>query len=322
VLHHVIVRGIERCDIFGDDEDRGRLVSRLGDVAVATGTEVLAWALIPNHFHLLLRPTKTKLSTVMRRVLTGYATTFNRRHQRAGHLFQNRYKSIVCEEEPYLLELVRYIHLNPLRAGLVQELGELDAYPWSGHAVVLGNGVQEGQVVEEVLARFGSRVGEARQRYREFIAAGVGQGRREELVGGGLRRSLAGSGEPPGEEDKQAYDERVLGGGTFVERLWGEEEQSGRPHRKVALAGLIENVARHFGVDPVRMLRRGKDPQLVQARGVACYLAARVLAVPSAEVGRMLGLGRSGVSRALSRGEESVRRDPSLAELASERSSQ
>jgi len=74
----------------------------------------------------------------MRRLMTGYAVTFNRRHRRAGHLFQNRYKSVICEEDPYLLELIRYIHLNPLRAGLVKDLKELDRYPWTGHSAILG----------------------------------------------------------------------------------------------------------------------------------------------------------------------------------------
>ena len=83
----------------------------------------------------------------MRRLLTGYAIHFNLRHRRSGHLFQDRYKSIVCEEDPYLLELVRYIHLNPVRAGLVKDVGGLDRYPWSGHSVLLGKRVMQGQAV-------------------------------------------------------------------------------------------------------------------------------------------------------------------------------
>ena len=103
-----------------------------------TQTQCYAWTLIPNHFHLLLRIGQTPLSTVMRRLMTGYAVTFNIRHRRSGHLFQNRYKSVVCEEDPYLLELIRYIHLNPLRAKLVEDLKALDKYPWTGHSVLLG----------------------------------------------------------------------------------------------------------------------------------------------------------------------------------------
>jgi putative transposase len=117
-LHHVIARGIARREIFLADADRDDFLKRLADILMESKTACYAWVLIPNHLHLLLRTGTTPLSSVMKRVLTGYAVGFNRRHNRQGHLFQNRYKSILCQEEPYLLELVRYIHLNPLRAGL------------------------------------------------------------------------------------------------------------------------------------------------------------------------------------------------------------
>lgn len=111
-LHHIIARGIERRTIFNDDQDRDSFIDRLGTIIEQTGTECYAWALIPNHFHLLLRTGNAPIATVMRRLLTGHAVTFNRRHRRSGHLFQNRYKSILCQEDPYLLERVRYIHSN------------------------------------------------------------------------------------------------------------------------------------------------------------------------------------------------------------------
>ncbi|MBW2091124.1 MAG: transposase, partial [Deltaproteobacteria bacterium] len=133
-----MARGIERRNIFKDDKDREAFLGRLAVILEETQTQCYAWALIPNHFHLLLRTGPTPLSIVMRRLMTGYAVTFNKRHKRSGHLFQNRYKSIVCEEDPYLLELIRYIHLNPIRAGLVKDLKELDKYPWCGHSSILG----------------------------------------------------------------------------------------------------------------------------------------------------------------------------------------
>ncbi|MBW1717298.1 MAG: transposase, partial [Deltaproteobacteria bacterium] len=138
VLQHVMARGIERRKIFWDDKDRTSFLERLALILEETQTQCYAWALIPNHFHLLLRTGPTPLSTVMRRLMTGYAVTFNLRHRRAGHLFQNRYKSVVCEEDPYLLELIRYIHLNPLRAKLVNDLKELDKYLWTGHSALVG----------------------------------------------------------------------------------------------------------------------------------------------------------------------------------------
>jgi len=106
-LHHVIGRGIARGAIFLSDQGRDDFLRRLGDILPQTNTACYAWALIPNHFHLLLRTGTDPLSSVLKRLLTGYAVGFNMRHNRQGHLFQNRYKSILCQEEPYLLELQR-----------------------------------------------------------------------------------------------------------------------------------------------------------------------------------------------------------------------
>jgi len=128
-LHHIIIRGIERKRIFQDDLDRNDFVSRLAHILPETGTLCYAWALLPNHAHLLLRTGLAPIAEVMRRLLTGYAIRYNHRHRRHGHLFQNRYKSILCQEDVYLLELVRYIHLNPLRAKVVNDLIELEPIP-------------------------------------------------------------------------------------------------------------------------------------------------------------------------------------------------
>lgn len=129
LVHHVIVRGIKCDKIFRDDDDRNNFLQRFHTLLTETDTICYAWALIPNHCHLLLRPRGVPLSSFMRRLLTGYAVTHNKRHNRNGHLFQNRYKSIICEEDTYLLELIRYIHLNPLRAHLVADMDSLDRYP-------------------------------------------------------------------------------------------------------------------------------------------------------------------------------------------------
>lgn len=137
-LHHVIVRGIERRRIVNDVADRKNFVKRLGELAVDTKTAIYAWSIMSNHAHILLRSSEIGLPGFMRRLLTGYAVSYNRRHRRWGHLFQNRYKSIVCDEDAYFTELVRYIHLNPLRAKLVKSLPQLDRYRWSGHSVLMG----------------------------------------------------------------------------------------------------------------------------------------------------------------------------------------
>lgn len=136
-LHHVILRGIERRKIVDDDRDRDNFIARLGQNAEESLTAIYAWALLDNHAHILLRSGPEGISAFMRRLLTGYAIFYNRRHHRFGHLFQNRYKSIICEEDSYFTELVRYIHLNPLRAGIVECLAQLDSHPWCGHGVIM-----------------------------------------------------------------------------------------------------------------------------------------------------------------------------------------
>ena len=192
VLHHGMVRGTERRAIFRDPRDRDDLVARAAARAEANAWGVVGWARLPNHAHLLVRTGRQPLAAAMRSLLTGYAGAFNRRHKRHGHLFQNRYKSIVVEADPYLQELARYIHLNPLRAGLVRDLTALDRYRWTGHSAVLGRVKRPWQAGDEILGPFGTKAGPARRQYRAFVAAGVRQGRRPELQGGGLKRSAGG----------------------------------------------------------------------------------------------------------------------------------
>ena len=183
-LHHVMVRGIERTALFRDDVDRADFITRLASLVEAGAWTVSAWALLPNHAHLLVRTGSRPLPRSMRALLTGYAGAFNRRHKRVGHLFQNRYKSIVVEAEFYLLELVRYVHLNPLRAKVVPDLRRLGQYPWTGHSALLGTVPRPWQDTRTILRQFGPTPARARTAYRAFVAAGVPRGRRPEFQGG------------------------------------------------------------------------------------------------------------------------------------------
>lgn len=243
----------------------------------------------------------------MRRLLTGYAITFNKRHNRVGHLFQNRYKSIVCEEDPYLLELVRYIHLNQLRARIVKSLAELDRYPWSGHAVIIGNQQLEGEQTEEILAYFGKRKKTAMSKYRQFVADGIGQGRRSDLIGGGLRRSR---GNTIAREQVESFDERVLGSSEFVEYLRKEKNM----HERLSSGLSLERVAESFGLTADSLRRSGRMPQVVEARGMVCYFAVRELGKSGTEVGSVLNMKRSGVCLAARRGEKIVEEKPEIRE--------
>lgn len=313
VLHHVIIRGIERRKIFRDDWDREDLLQRLSNLLPATQTSCYAWVLIPNHAHFLFRTGSVSLADLMRRILTGYAVSFNRRHKRHGQLFQNRYKSIVCQEDTYLQELVRYIHLNPLRAKIVPDLNVLKNYPYSGHSVLMGKEKRAWQDCGYVLGYFGNTVRKARKAYVSYMEAGVGQGKRAELTGGGLIRSLGGWEEIKKMrlkgEDRIKGDERMLGDGTFVQEVLAEAEE--RFERRYVLKSKgydLERIALRvgeiFGVDARYVLSKGGERRRVQARSLLCFWAVRELGMSVTELARKFEQRPSTVTYACRRGEQ------------------
>lgn len=306
-LHHVIVRGIERRMLVDDDTDRQEFVDRMGKIAQESETKIYAWALMTNHAHMLIRSGPKGISHFMHRLLTGYAIRYNQRHHRHGHLFQNRYKSIVCEEDTYFQELVRYIHLNPFRAGLTETLSQLDRYPWSGHSAIMGRAERTWQDVDFVLSWFGSRAREALRGYRIFMEEGASEGRRPELVGGGLIRSLGGwsqviSMRTHGE--KSIADERILGGSDFAERLIKEADDSLKRqdlpgNRKKRAREIISRMCEDEGV-PVEEIRRGSTRRLVsKLRGKIAIVLVVEEGMSMADTARLLGVTTPAISSAI-----------------------
>ena len=311
-LHHVILRGMGRGRIVADREDRHAFVTRLGEVAIATGTTLYAWALLPNHAHLLLRSGPPGLPQFMRRFLTGYALAYNRRHKRVGHLFQNRYKSIVVEEDAFFQELVRYIHLNPLRAKLVPDLPRLDRYPWCGHAGLLGRGTPPWQDRAHVLAWFGGRERDALRAYRAFLRDGLSQGRRPELVGGGLIRSLGGWAEVRAmrrRAERVRTDPRVLGTGAFVDRLLAagparEAPQVARGHQLTQAQRLIRRGCRQAGIGLAELQMGSRRHRIAAVRSALAVHLVTHLGLSLADVARQLGVSTSGIAKAIARAEQ------------------
>lgn len=308
-LHHVIVRGIEKRRIVDDDSDRARFVGRAGDLASETGTRIYAWALMSNHAHLLLRSGAEGLPLFMRRLLTGYAVSYNRRHSRHGHLFQNRYKSIVCEEDTYFKQLIRYIHLNPVRAGLVKNMAELDRYRWSGHAVVMGRTKNGWQDRDYVLRWFGANEGEAKRVYRKYVEEALGEGRRPELVGGGLIRSKGGWSEVVSMRKiglTEQSDERILGSGDFVNEIVQEADVSLRQrfsdrNRVEAIERFIREccLEEEVNIEELRSGSRRSDVSRLR-RQIAMALLEKY-GVPLADIARRVGVTTSAISKMLRR---------------------
>lgn len=314
-LHHIIFRGIERRNLFRDNTDRDDFTERLGTVLTETGTGCFAWTLMPNHVHLLLKSGQTPISTVMRRLLTGHAAYFNRRHRRNGKLFQNRYKSILCQQDRYLLELVRYIHLNPIRAQVLVNLESLERWPYSGHSGLMGRRRNPWQDDQYILRFFGSSLPEARRKYRQYVSEGLDQGRRTDLVGGGLIRSMGGwsavnPGNPPASRVKS--DERILGDGDFVEKILAAADESFETRYALKQKGYdLQKVARRVcqqtGVTQNQLFSGGKQAQTVKARSLLCYWACRKIGMKTVELAVVLKLSQPAVSQSVRRGEQLAR---------------
>ncbi|MEW6186620.1 MAG: transposase [Thermodesulfobacteriota bacterium] len=315
-LHHIMVRGIERRKIFENDTDRDQLVKRLGEILSQTKTSCYAWALLPNHFHLLLKTGGIPVSTIMRRLLTGYALWFNKTHRRHGHLFQNRFKSILCQEDPYLLELVRYIHLNPIRAGIVPDLEALSRYGYSGHSVLLGKIKQDWQDSKEILGMFSENPGSARRLYKAFVKEGLSEKKRPDLTGGGLIRSAGGWEAVKALQKERIFqrnDERILGDGDFVDQvLASAEEEMSRRYRYRAQGFDLEKVAARVSevlqVSPEMVWARGRYHSVVEARSLFCFWAVRELGIPLSVLGRKLGLSLPAISKSVIRGQNIIKK--------------
>ena len=179
-IHHVMVRGLERRKIFLNLADKQFLLEKLESYVVENNVRCFAWAFMPNHIHLLLQISFVPMSSFMQKLLTSYGVYFNKKHNRSGYLYQNRYKSIQCSTESYFLELLRYIHLNPVRSGSVESVGMLSSYPWTGHGALLGKVSRDWQETQSALSCFAKAEDTARIKYNNFLLEGLDKNIEEE----------------------------------------------------------------------------------------------------------------------------------------------
>jgi REP element-mobilizing transposase RayT len=170
-LYHVTARGDRREDIFEDDEDRLAFLKMLEQVTAQFNWLCYAWCLMDNHYHLLVQTPDANLSKGMRQLNGVFTQMSNRRHKRVGHLFQGRFKAVLVDDDAYLLELARYVVLNPVRAGMVKRAGD---WRWSSYRASIGQAPTEAFLAaDELLALFANRRSVAQARYTQFVTDGV-----------------------------------------------------------------------------------------------------------------------------------------------------
>ena len=308
-LHHIMVRGINKTVVFRDDEDKDRFLQRLGENVTAAQASVYAWVLMDNHVHILFKSGKEGISAVMRKLLTWYAQYHNRRYHRTGHLFENRYKSVLCDEDTYLLVLVRYIHLNPARAKIVTTMDQLDRYVWSGHRAIMGKATYPWMDAAHVLAQFGSTRIKAVTAYRTFMREGLPMERIPELTGGGLIRSQGGWSQVIAMRRrglKEEYDERILGGSDFVNAILKEAEDRQIRQIKHRRSGktiekIIDEECKSHQISPKELKAGSKRRRVSDARAVIAYRCREELGESAAEIARHSGVNTSCIVRSIER---------------------
>lgn len=252
-LYHVITRGNRRQGIFLDEKDLKKFVAYLVDYKCRHPFRLYAYALMKNHLHLLVEVEEIPLSRIMQSLLFRYTRYFNRRYGEVGHLFQGRYKAIVCDKDTYLLELVRYIHLNPVRAKIVKKPED---YVWTGHLSYLGRGGDD--LIDEgfVLGQFSRNRSLARRRYRQFVWEGIPSGHQEKYY--------------------EVKDQRYLGEDSFINQI---EVGRSKPESwvyDVPLEAISREVSRVTGITEDRLYSATRDREGAHGRGLVAYLAKRV----------------------------------------------
>lgn len=276
-LYHVICRGNQGQFIFRDDQDRERYLDLLRESPQRFGYKLYAYVLMGNHVHHLIEIGHTPLSKVMQNILFRYTRYWNARYKKIGHLFQGRYKAILCERDSYLLELIRYLHLNPVRSKMVRYP---EQYRWSSHRAYLEGDGKGWIAMEEVLPQWGRSRKQAVATYRRFVRDGFQEGHREDLY--------------------QVVDQRYLGDESFVEKV--EERIADRETPQVVdirWAEVRDSVCREFGVPPSVVLHRDRRRENVRIKRVMAWVGREVGGFSNGEIARELGQDPAALSRGL-----------------------
>lgn len=288
-LYHVMLRGNAGMDIFADEQDHYRFFLILQDGIERFGYRVFAYCLMDNHIHLAVQVGDHPLSRVMQNLSFRFTRWINRRNQRTGHLFQGRYKAILVEADEYLLQLVAYLHLNPVRAGMVDD--PLD-YRWSSHRAYLGNELIPWLSCDAILARFSKKTASARKAFASFVVDQISLGHRKEFHGIGSR------------------DSRIIGEDSFLSEVLGRSEEL--PLLLPDMDACIRLVSDYFGCDDETLRQPGRKQQESRIRAFLAWAILEHSSASLTELGIWLNRDVSTLSSSVRRLKEKVPEQPEL----------
>lgn len=294
-FYHITSRGIERRKIFLDVHDHRKFLHYLEENLKRYKILIYAYVLMDNHYHLLLETLEANLSKFMHDLNTAYTVYFNKRQKRGGPLLQGRYKAILVDREAYLFELSRYIHLNPVRAGLRKKA---EMYPWSSYRTYLGIERREWVHCEWLVERFGKSW---RGRFKKFVEEGVDK-------------------PTPFEEIKARF---ILGSDTFVEKVKkriqrrgsGKEVPSYKELTSPTVEDIVGKIAEFFKIEEIELKKRRRD---FLPRKLAIYFVRKYTAEKIEKIGEKFSIGYTGVSKTISRFEREIGREKEIEKIAKE----
>lgn len=290
-LYHVILRSNVGQELFFSDEDRLYFYALLAEGVERFGCRIHAFCLMSDHVHLAVQIGELPLSRLMQNITFRYTRWVNSRQKRTGPLFHGRFKAVIVDRDAYLLDLVRYIHLNPTRAGL-----GLDpkSYRWSSQQAYCGLAKIDWLTIEAVLTQFDPHERVAINRYQRFVVDALREGHRPEFQKG------------------SGTDLRVLGDDAFVYRV---HDQSIEPtNRQIELQSVVDLVAAHYNLSSDQLYAPGKERLAAEARAVAALLIFEDGIGTLTELGQIVGRAGATLSSAVTRLKKRVRSDALLAE--------
>ena len=305
-LVHIMAHSIQELPLFGDDEDKMVFLSRFSKKLKQTGFQCYSWNLMDNHYHLFLHVNELPMSKLMRGLNSGYARYYNKKHNRKGTLFQNRFKSVLCQDQDYAVQIIKYIHLNPLRAGMVKSLEELKTYKWSGHGVLMGVEGAMGEEFQnrlECLRRFGENEPEAVNNYYNF-----------------LNQDFSENNENAGQLSFIEHTEikgsckgwpAVIGNHGFVtDALDKYNANSNRRHREadypIVLKTNADKICCDFGITSGQFFKRGRQNNISKARARFCHQMHIIELLPLSVIARYLKISIAPVTRLVEQGEKLI----------------
>jgi REP element-mobilizing transposase RayT len=293
-LYHVILRGNAGQPVFIDDADRCRYYMLMQEVTEKFGCRVHAFCCMTNHIHIALQVGTISLSRIMQNLTLRYTNWINKKYRRTGHVFQGRFKAILIDADSYLLELVRYIHLNPVRAGIVTNPAD---YPWIGHQCYLGKQELPWLTSEWVLSHFSSEISLARKSYDEFVLAGMDECRRQEFHSG-------------------TVEGRILGDDGFADQVLQKAEQ--QRHQPKSLEEIMDAVCQKFSITIAELAATGKTRPNSEVRALVALLIRESSDYSLTELSKILNRDVASLSQAARRLAEKIRLNPDLARVATD----